>query len=247
MPHLNPLPPMKLDILAFAAHPDDVELSCSGTLIKHIRAGYKAGIVDLTAGELGTRGSTAIRQQEAARASALLGISVRENLGLKDGLFNVDEPNRLEVVKMIRKYRPEIVLANAVRDRHPDHGRASKLVSEACFLSGLPKLVTELNGQVQQSWRPKAVYHYVQDYQLRPDLIVDISDFMEQRLEAIRAYASQFYDPSSGEPETAISSKQFMDLLRSRAMENGRLIGTDYGEAFMVERPPGVDDLMKLK
>lgn len=238
---------MKLDILAFAAHPDDVELSCSGTLIKHIRAGYKAGIVDLTAGELGTRGSAELREKEAARASEILGVAARENLNLKDGLFGVDEASRLSVVRMIRKYRPEIVLANSIRDRHPDHGRASSLVSESCFLAGLPKLVTELNGEIQQAWRPKAIYHYVQDYQLKPDLIVDISDYMEDRIKSIMAYSSQFYNPDSKEPQTAISTKEFQEVLRSRALENGRLIGTLYGEAFIVERPPGVDDLMKLR
>jgi bacillithiol biosynthesis deacetylase BshB1 len=238
---------MKLDILAFAAHPDDVELSCSGTLIKHIKSGYKAGIVDLTAGELGTRGSAELREKEAALASEILGVSARENLNLKDGLFGIDEASRLSVVRMVRKYRPEIVFANSVRDRHPDHGRASSLVSESCFLAGLTKLVTELNGEIQQAWRPKAIYHYVQDYQLKPDLIVDISDYMEDRLKSILAYGSQFYNPDSKEPQTAISSKEFLEILRSRALENGRLIGALYGEAFIVERPPGVDDLMKLK
>jgi len=238
---------MKLDILAFAAHPDDVELSCSGTLIKHIKAGYKAGIVDLTAGELGTRGNAALREKEAALASEILGVVARENLNLKDGLFGIDENSRLSVVRMIRKYRPEIVLANSIRDRHPDHGRASSLVSESCFLAGLTKLVTELNGEIQQAWRPKAIYHYVQDYQLKPDLIVDISDFMEDRIKSIMAYSSQFYNPDSKEPQTAISTKEFQEVLRSRALENGRLIGTLYGEAFIVERPPGVDDLMKLR
>jgi len=238
---------MKLDILAFAAHPDDVELSCSGTLIKHIKAGYKAGIVDLTAGELGTRGNAALREKEAALASEILGVVARENLNLKDGLFSIDENSRLSVVRMIRKYRPEIVLANSIRDRHPDHGRASSLVSESCFLAGLTKLVTELNGEIQQAWRPKAIYHYVQDYQLKPDLIVDISDFMEDRIKSIMAYSSQFYNPDSKEPQTAISTKEFQEVLRSRALENGRLIGTLYGEAFIVERPPGVDDLMKLR
>ena len=238
---------MKLDILAFAAHPDDVELSCSGTLIKHIKAGYKAGIVDLTAGELGTRGNAALREKEAAIASEILGVVARENLNLKDGLFSIDENSRLSVVRMIRKYRPEIVLANSIRDRHPDHGRASSLVSESCFLAGLTKLVTELNGEIQQAWRPKAIYHYVQDYQLKPDLIVDISDFMEDRIKSIMAYSSQFYNPDSKEPQTAISTKEFQEVLLSRALENGRLIGTLYGEAFIVERPPGVDDLMKLR
>jgi N-acetylglucosamine malate deacetylase 1 len=238
---------MKLDILAFAAHPDDVELSCSGTIIRHIYAGYSAGIVDLTEGELGTRGNPELRRKEAEKASAILGIAARENLGLKDGLFTGDEYSKLSVIRMIRKYKPEIVLANAIRDRHPDHGKASELVSQACFLAGLPKLETTLDGKKQESWRPKAIYHYVQDYQFRPDLIVDISDFMDQRMEAIMAYSSQFYNPASDEPETAISSRQFMDLLRSRAMENGRLIGVAYGEAFMVERPPGVDDLVQLK
>ena len=238
---------MKIDILAFAAHPDDVELSCAGTLIKHIAAGYKAGIIDLTRGELGTRGTTEIRKAEAEIASSILGISVRENLGLKDGLFEITESNKLKVVETIREYQPTIVLATAVYDRHPDHGRAANLVADACFLAGLSKIKTDRNGKSQNAWRPKAVYHYIQDRQMKPDLIVDITDFMEQRLLAIKAYASQFYNPESSEPETAISTGQFMELLRLRAMENGRYIGVEYGEGFVVQRPVGADDLVVLK
>jgi N-acetylglucosamine malate deacetylase 1 len=237
---------MKLDILAFAAHPDDVELSCSGTLIKHIAAGYKVGIIDLTRGELGTRGNPELRMQEAEKASGLLGITIRENLAMKDGLFEISEVNKMKVIEAIREYQPEIVLANAIYDRHPDHGRASALVSEACFLSGLIKIVTSRGGKSQMAWRPKAVYHYIQDRQMKPDLVVDISAFMEQRFATIKAFSSQFYDPGSSEPETAISSEQFMDLLRSRALENGRYIGVKYGEGFIVERPAGVDNLVEL-
>ncbi len=237
---------MKLDLLAFAAHPDDVELSCAGTLIKHAEAGYKTGVVDLTRGELGTRGSAAIRDAEAQLAGQVMGISFRENLGMKDGFFELNEENKLAVVRMIRKYRPEIVLANAIDDRHPDHGRGSKLVSDACFLSGLIKVVTRLDDREQEAWRPKAVYHYIQDRTMRPDFIVDISGTMEKRVKAIMAFSSQFYNPNSTEPETAISSKLFLEGLKSRALEFGRLIGAEYGEGFVAERTPGIDDLFKL-
>ncbi len=237
---------MKLDMLAFASHPDDVELSCAGTLIKQVLAGYKIGIIDLTRGELGTRGTAAIREQEAKKASEIMGIHVRENLDMKDGFFEVNEENKLKVVQMIRKYRPEIILANAVHDRHPDHGRGSKLVSDACFLSGLVKVVTMSDGKSQGVWRPRAVYHYIQDRNMRPDFIVDISQTMDKRVAAIMAFSSQFFNPESQEPETAISSKIFLEGLKARALEYGRLIGTDYGEGFVAERTPGVDDLFQL-
>lgn len=237
---------MKLDILAFAAHPDDVELSCSGTLIKHVKAGRKAGIIDLTRGELGTRGSAEIRASEAAEAAAVLGLSIRENLEMADGFFDLSQGNKLEVIKRIRKYRPEIILANAFDDRHPDHGRASKLVSDACFLAGLTKIETTHEGATQHAWRPKAVYHYIQDRYFRPDFIVDISEHMEQRVAALKAYKSQFYDPNSKEPVTAIATQQFMDNLLGRAGELGRIIGVEYGEGFQVERIPGVKDLFNL-
>jgi bacillithiol biosynthesis deacetylase BshB1 len=238
---------MKLDLLAFAAHPDDVELSCSGTMIRHMQLGYKTGIVDLTRGELGTRGNAALRKKEAEEATKILGLSARENLGLPDGFFTINEASLLAVVRMIRKYRPSIVLANSVADRHPDHGRASQLVREACFLSGLVKVETELDGKRQEAWRPEAVYFYIQDRMPRPDLIVDISGVMEQRVKAIMAFSSQFYNPESTEPETMISSKQFLEILKSRASDLGRTIGVEYGEGFTVERPPGVGDLMGLR
>ncbi len=237
---------MKLDILAFAAHPDDVELSCSGTIIKHVKAGHKAGIIDLTRGELGTRGTPEIRAQEAAAASKILGISVRENLDMGDGFFDHSERNKLAIITVLRKYQPAVVLANAVRDRHPDHGRAAGLVAEACFLSGLKGIDTRFEGKPQAAWRPRSVYHYIQDRQMVPDIIVDITDCMEERMKAILMFKSQFYDPGSTEPETAISSKQFLELLRSRSMEFGRLAGVEYGEGFTCERPPGVSDMMNL-
>ncbi len=238
---------MKLDILAFAAHPDDVELSCSGTIVKHIKLGYKIGIVDLTRGELGTRGTAAIRDNEAANASVIMGISVRENLNMPDGFFDLSQQNKIKIIEMIRKYRPRIVLANAVYDRHPDHGRASQLVSESCFLSGLTKVETRLNGINQHAWRPESVYNYIQDRRIKPDFVVDVSDFMEERMNAINAYSSQFYNPQSIEPDTAISSKQFIELLTSRAMEFGRLAGFEYGEGFTSERPVGINNIMDLK
>ncbi len=237
---------MKLDLLAFAAHPDDVELSCAGTIILHGKAGYKTGVIDISRGELGTRGTAEIREREAKAASVIMGISIRENLDLPDGFFEVNEESRLAVIRMLRKYRPEIVLANAFYDRHPDHGRASLLVSESCFLSGLTKVTTTLDNTIQEAWRPKAVYHYIQDRSVKPDVIVDISSFMEQREQAINAFSSQFYNPTSTEPDTMISSKQFLEGLHSRAIEFGRMIGVEYGEGFLVERSPGVKNLFEL-
>lgn len=237
---------MKLDILAFAAHPDDVELAASGTLAAHIAIGYTVGIVDLTKGELGTRGSAELRKKEAAVASNILGIHARENLGFKDGFFQKDETHLLRVITAIRKYQPEIVLCNAIIDRHVDHGRAADLVNEACFLSGLRKIVTESNGSNQQEWRPKATYHYIQDRYLAPDFVVDITPYFDKKMESIKAYSSQFYDPTSDEPETAISNKDFLLFIEARARQFGRIIGTTYGEGFNVKRAPGVQDLMKL-
>lgn len=238
---------MKLDILAFAAHPDDVELACSGTLIHHIKKGYKAGVVDLTRGELGTRGTPEIRAEESKVASAILGISVRENLNMKDGFFVQDEEHLMKLIQVIRKYRPHIVFANAISDRHIDHGRAAKLEADACFLSGLRKIETfDADGKPQEAWRPKNVYHYIQDNFIKPDLVVDITNEWEQKMECIRAFKSQFYDPASGEPETPISSRDFMDFLPARSLDFGRIIGARYGEGFTT-RTPGVDDLMLLK
>lgn len=237
---------MKLDILAFGAHPDDVELGCGGTIAKEISLGKKVGIVDLTRGELGTRGSVEIRNQESANAARILGISVRENLDMRDGFFVNDETHQLEIIKMIRKYQPEIVLCNAVDDRHIDHGKGSKLVSDACFLSGLMKIKTECDGEEQEVYRPKLVYHYIQWKNLTPDFVVDITGFNDKRLEAILAYESQFYKSNSKEPETPIATKNFLDSLNYRVQDFGRLIGTDYAEGFMVERYLAVNSLGDL-
>ncbi len=237
---------MKLDILAFGAHPDDVELGCGGTLAKEIALGRTAGIVDLTRGELGTRGSAEIRDTESAAAAKILGISVRENLNMRDGFFVNDEEHQLAVIRMIRKYKPEIVLCNAVDDRHIDHGKGSNLVSDACFLSGLIKIETHYNGEIQQAHRPKVVYHYIQWKNIKPDFVVDISGYNEKKVEAILAYSSQFYNPEESGPETPIATKNFLDSLSYRAQDLGRLIGTDFGEGFTVERHLAVNSLTDL-
>ncbi|MES2559031.1 MAG: bacillithiol biosynthesis deacetylase BshB1 [Bacteroidota bacterium] len=237
---------MKLDILAFAAHPDDIELAASGTVLAHIALGKKVGIVDLTRGELGTRGSAELRDQEAAVSSAILGIHARENLRMRDGFFQNNEEHQLRIVEMIRKYQPEIIIANSEFDRHIDHGRGAALVHDACFLSGLRKIETVHNGVDQEPWRPKAVYHYIQDYHTTPDIIFDITPFWERKMESIKAFSSQFYDPKSNEPESPISSKDFMDFLESRAREFGRVINVKYAEAFTVKRTIGSRDLTQL-
>jgi bacillithiol biosynthesis deacetylase BshB1 len=233
----------KLDILVFAAHPDDVELACSGTVLKHISLGYKVGIIDLTKGELGTRGSAAIRTEETKVASELLGIHIRENLGFRDGFFEIDEVHLLKVAEVIRKYQPEIILANAASDRHPDHKRAGDLVSRANFLSGLLKVQTDN----QTHWRAKAVYRYIQDNYMEPDFVVDISGFETKKLDAIKAFKSQFYDPNSNEPSTPISREDFLEFVLARAKQFGRPINAEYGEGFTVERYIGVDNLLSLK
>ena len=227
---------MKVDILAIGAHPDDVELGCGGTLAKLILEGKKAAIVDLTQGELGTRGTNITRAQEAASASEILGISARENLKMKDGFILNTEEYQLQVVKMIRKYQPEIVLANAIDDRHPDHAKAAKLASDACFLSGLAKIETELDGQHQKQWRPKQVFHYIQWKHIMPDFVVDISDFMDKKIEACLAYKTQFYDPDSKEPMTPIATKDFLESLTYRAQDLGRLSGVEFAEGFTTEK-----------
>lgn len=237
---------MKLDILAFGAHPDDVELGCGATLAKEIALGKKVGIVDLTRGELGTRGSAELRDKEAAKAKEILGVSIRVNLGFSDGFFLNDKVHQLEIIKMVRKYQPDIVLCNAVDDRHIDHPKGSKLVSDACFLSGLIKIPTILNGVEQDAWRPKHVYHYIQWKDLRPDFVVDVSGYIDQKMQSVLAYGSQFYDPNSDEPETPITSKNFIDSIDYRARELGRLIGVDHAEGFNVERYVGVSSLDKL-
>ncbi len=238
---------MKLDLLAIGVHPDDVELSCSGTILKHIAAGYSAGILDLTAGELGTRGSAEIRKQEAMNAAAILGIKSREIMNLQDGFFTGSNEEMLEIVKRIRKYQPEIVLCNATTDRHPDHGRSAKLVSDACFYSGLQKILTTHEGVQQSAWRPKAVYHYVQDRNVIADIVVDVTPFVAKKLEAIQAYTSQFYDPKSKDPATPISSQDFMEFVKSKMRIYGRDILIEYAEGFTVERAVGVEDMMLLR
>lgn len=239
---------MKLDILVFGAHPDDAELGAGATIAKEVAAGKKVGIVDLTRGELGTRGTAEIRDEEAARSAEILGVSVRENLEFADGFFVNDREHQLEVIKMLRKYRPDIVLCNAVDDRHIDHGKGSKLVSDACFLSGLVKIDSKLDGEEewQEPWRPKLVYHYIQWKNLEPDFVVDVSGFIGKKQEAILAYGSQFYDPASGEPETPISSKNFLDSVHYRARDLGRLIGVEHAEGFTVERFIAVNGLSNL-
>lgn len=235
----------KLDILAFAAHPDDIELSCSGTLVTHLKKGYKVGIIDLTRGELGTRGSVELRFEEAAKASAIMGITVRENLGFRDGFFTRDEQHLLKVIQVIRKYQPDIVLANAESDRHIDHGRAAELVHDACFLSGLRKIETTYEGQLQQAWRPRQVYHYIQDRLTKPNIIVDISDSFEEKIQSIEAYSSQFYDPNSTEPVTPIATKEFLEAVKGRCAEFGKEIGVQYGEGFTVRRNIGSKNLLE--
>ncbi|WP_188361733.1 bacillithiol biosynthesis deacetylase BshB1 [Flavobacterium orientale] len=237
---------MKLDILAFGAHPDDVELGCAGTIAKEIALGKKVGIIDLTQGELGTRGSAAIRATEAAKAAQILGLSARENLKMRDGFFQNDEAHQLQVIQMIRKYQPEIVLCNAIQDRHIDHAKGSKLVADACFLSGLQKIETDFEGEKQTAWRPKVVYHYIQWETISPDFVVDISGFMDKKMEAIMAYDSQFFNPNTKEPITPIATKNFLDSIKYRSQDLGRLIGTDFAEGFTAERYVAVNSLENL-
>lgn len=238
---------MKLDILAFAAHPDDTELSCSGTLASHIAKGYKVGVVDLTQGEMGTRGTVELRKKEAAASAQILGLSVRENLEMPDALFEINNENKLKVIRSIRKYQPRIVLANAITDRHPDHGKAAQLVKEAQFMAGLRKIETkDETGNSQDPWRPEVVYHYIQSLFIEPDFMVDVSDHWETKMEAIRAFKSQFYDPNSDEPDTYISSPDFLKMIESRAREFGHSIGVKYAEGFLRTRHTGVADLFDL-
>lgn len=236
---------MKLDILVFGAHPDDAELGAGGTIAKEIANGKKVGVIDLTRGELGTRGTPEIRDNEAAAAGKILGLTVRENMEFADGFFLNDRNHQLAIIRKIRHYRPAIVLCNALEDRHIDHARGSELVSNACFLSGLIKIDTKLEGddQWQDAWRPKQVYHYIQWKNLKPDFVLDISGFIDKKMEAIGAYASQFYDPKSKEPSTPISSKNFTDSVAYRARDLGRMVGVEYAEGFNAEREIGVNRL----
>jgi len=237
---------MKLDILVLAAHPDDAELCCGGTIARHVSMGHKAGIVDFTLGELGTRGTPEIRAKEAAAASEILGLSARENLGFADGFFKNDEEHQRAVIRIIRKYRPEIVLANAIYDRHSDHGRAAQLAADACFLAGLAKIETTLDGLLQEPWRPKAVYHYIQSQLIKPDLIVDVTGFWDKKVASYMAYKSQVFDPESNEPQTYISSPHFLRLIEARGVEFGNAIGTTYGEGYTVRRYPGITNFFDL-
>lgn len=227
---------MKVDILAIGAHPDDVELGCGGTLAKLISEGKKVAIIDLTQGELGTRGTKETRKEEAEEAAKILGISARENLKMKDGFINNSEEYQMRIVKMIRKYQPEIVFANAIDDRHPDHAKASKLASDACFLAGLRKIETELDGAAQESWRPKHVFHYIQWKNIKPEFVIDISSFMDKKIASCLAYKTQFYDPKSNEPMTPIATKDFQESLTYRAQDLGRLSGVEYAEGFTSEK-----------
>lgn len=238
---------MKVDIVAFAAHPDDIELSAAGTLMKHISEGKTVAIVDLTQGELGSRGTIETRYTEAEEASKIMGITARVNLKMEDGFFNDSEENKRLIIEQIRRFQPSVVLANAIEDRHPDHARAAKLVSDACFLAGLRKIETVWDGETQVAHRPKAVYHYIQDHYLKADFCVDVTEFVERKIQAIKAYKTQFYDPNSKEPVTPISGEEFIDFIKGRMMQYGRPIGVQFAEGFTVEREPGVksfDDLI---
>jgi bacillithiol biosynthesis deacetylase BshB1 len=237
---------MKVDILAFAAHPDDIELSASGTLMQQIALGKTVAIVDLTQGELGSRGTIVTRYSEAAEASTIMGISARNNLKLADGFFEQNEQSLRLIIEQVRYFQPEIVLANAVEDRHPDHAKAAKLVSEACFLAGLRKIETSYNGAIQAAHRPKVVYHYIQDHFIKPDFVVDVTPFLDRKIEAIKAYKTQFFDPNSLEPATPISGEEFFDFIKGRMLQFGRSIGVKYAEGFTIERPIGVKNLDDL-
>jgi bacillithiol biosynthesis deacetylase BshB1 len=236
-----------IDILAIGIHPDDVELSCAGTLLKHIAAGYTACIVDLSKGELGTRGNAELRLKEAAASAKILGVKFRENLGMEDGFFMNDRINLYKIIEKIREHRPKIVLCNAVSDRHPDHGRAAKLVSEACFYSGLAKIETGHDKEMQLPHRPQAVYHYIQDRHLQADLVVDVTPFIDKKMEAIMAFSSQFFDPQSKEPSTPISSPEFLEHVKAKMRVFGRDIQVEFAEGFTVERIIGVEDLITLR
>jgi bacillithiol biosynthesis deacetylase BshB1 len=237
---------MKVDILAFAAHPDDIELSAAGTILKHISMGKTVAIVDLTQGELGSRGSSETRYAEAANATQILGISYRVNLKMADGFFEINEQNKRLIIEQIRRFQPTIVLANAINDRHPDHGRAAKLVSDSCFLAGLRKVETTWEGEKQTAHRPKAVFNYIQDDFITPDFVIDVTAFAEKKLESILAYKTQFYDPESKEPETPISSAAFLEFIKGRMMHFGRPIGAQYAEGFTIERDMNVKSLFDI-
>lgn len=239
---------MKVDILAIGVHPDDVELSCSGTLLKQMQLGHSVAIVDLTKGELGTRGSGELRLREAEAASSILGVAHRVNLGIPDGFFELTENHKMAVARAVRTFQPDIVLANAIDDRHPDHGRAARLVYDACFLAGLNKVETLTDdGLPQARWRPKVIYNYIQDKLLKADLVVDITPYLDRKMESILAYRSQFYDPNSTEDDSPISGQDFLEFIKARARTYGRQIGVEFGEGYTVSRPIGVDNLLSLQ
>lgn len=237
---------MKLDVLVFGAHPDDVEMSCGGTIAKMVSEGKKVGIVDLTRGEMGTRGTPEIRDKEGLTAAIILGVDVRENLAFRDCFFTEDEKHIADVVRIIRKYQPDIVIANAVHDKHPDHGRASKLVRNAAHMSGFMKLKTYLDGVPQERWRPKRTFFYIQDMDLKPDFIVDVTEYFEVKMESIRAHRSQFYNPDSNEPETYISTQDFWDSFEYRMRSMGHIAGVRYAEGFTSETPPKINLITDL-
>lgn len=238
---------MKLDILVFAVHPDDAELGCSGTILKHIAAGKRVGIVDLTRGELGTRGTAETRDMEAKDSAQILGLHARENLGMKDGFFKNDEAHQIQVIQMIRKYRPEIVLSNALHDRHPDHGRGGELIYDAAFLSGLIKVATKHDGMEQEAWRPKMLLQYIQDRYIEPDILIDVTDFWDKKMEAVQAFSTQFFNPEKDDQGTYISSPEFLMVIEARAREFGKYIGATYAEGFTSRKYLGVDDLFQLR
>jgi bacillithiol biosynthesis deacetylase BshB1 len=237
----------KLDILVLPVHPDDAELGCGGTILKHIAAGKKVGVIDLTRGELGTRGSAEIRTQEAAAASKILGLTIRENLGLPDGFFQNTQEYQLKVIEVIRKYQPDIVITNAHYDRHPDHGRASDLVEASTFLSGLRKIETHFNGELQKEWRPKLLLHFIQDQYIQPNIVIDVTEYWDKKIESVMAYGSQFYNPEwKGEPQTYISSPEFIKIIDGRGLEFGKSIQVKYAEGFTSKKILGVDSLFDL-
>jgi bacillithiol biosynthesis deacetylase BshB1 len=239
---------LKLDILVLSVHPDDAELGCAGTILKHIAAGKKVGIADITRGELGTRGTAEIRDKEAAEAGRILGLSVRENLGLPDGFFQNSKEYQLKIIEVVRKYQPEIVITNAYHDRHPDHGRASELVEASMFLSGLRKIETYFNGELQQIWRPNLVLHFIQDNYIKPDILIDVTEYWNKKIESIHAYGSQFFNPEwKDEPQTYISSPDFIQVVEARAREFGKSIQVKYAEGFTSKKILGVDDLFNLR
>jgi len=240
---------MKVNILAIGVHPDDVELSCCGTLLRHIDLGYAVGLLDLTRGEMGTRGTAKTRKKEGLASAKIMGANFRQTLNLGDGFFNLSKKNKKKIIKVIRSSQPEIVLANALTDRHPDHGRAAQLITDACFLAGLRKVETKKDGKKQKAWRPKVVYHYIQDHTLHPDLVVDITPYMDKKLECILAYKTQFFDPKAKVkgPQTPISGEDFFESIKAKNRVHGRYINAKFGEGFNIVRPIGVSDLLALE